>query len=605
MENSIYNRGLVDFKGLELRVLCCVVVLAGLLPDGLSARVEEPSVQSLMDQLDSVIAVREDYVAERQKTIIDYKHQLSAAITDSARYYVLGRLFDTYSPFNTDSAYYYSRQKEKVARRMGRNDYILDSRLNQAAVLTSVGMYHEATQIINVISGSELPGYLRPYYYHIKRTIAGFLADYAAFPPLRARYNALTKAYRDSLMAVNDPNSLAYVISKADQYNSYGQYQNAVKTIRDFMAKQQLSEHDMAICAWTLSESYGHLGDRQNQKRQLLISSIGDLKSAVREYVSLRELALVLYKEGDLERAYNLMNIAIDDAGKCNARLRIVELSRSYPEITAIYVDKVKTQQKRLIGALIVILLLLIIITVSLIYVRKQMKIISRSRKEVAEANDHLEKLNGELNDLNKELKDKNEKLSDYNVRLNEANTRLNEANTRLTDANVRLTDANRQIAENSRLKEAYIGRYMDQCLSYIDNLDSYRKGLLKMVSAGKTDALKESLKSSDTINNELKNFYDNFDKTFLSLFPTFVADFNALLAPGEEIKPKKDGSLNTELRIFALIRLGITDSESIAKFLRYSLTTIYNYRTKVRNKAAGDRSQLESLVMKIGVTEE
>ena len=141
----------------------------------------------------------------------------------------------------------------------------------------------------------------------------------------------------------------------------------------------------------------------------------------------------------------------------------------------------------------------------------------------------------------------------------------------------------------------------MDRSLEYIEMLDGYRKSVGKLVNSGKTAELQKLIKSTQMIDSELKSFYDQFDKTFLSLFPTFVEDFNKLLLPEESIIPKKQGTLTTELRIFALIRLGITDSDKIAKFLRYSLTTIYNYRTKVRNKAKGDRNSLESEVAKIG----
>ena len=177
----------------------------------------------------------------------------------------------------------------------------------------------------------------------------------------------------------------------------------------------------------------------------------------------------------------------------------------------------------------------------------------------------------------------------------------LNEVTEELRKSNESLCEANNSIAEISELKEVYIGRYMDQCLIYIDKLDSYRKSIGKLLSSNKVDDLKKLVKSTSMIDDDLKAFYEQFDKTFLSLFPTFVEDFNHLLLPEEAIVPKRVGSLNTELRIFALIRLGITDSDSIAKFLRYSLTTIYNYRTKVRNKAAGDRGRLEAEVMKIG----
>ena len=167
--------------------------------------------------------------------------------------------------------------------------------------------------------------------------------------------------------------------------------------------------------------------------------------------------------------------------------------------------------------------------------------------------------------------------------------------------SNASLKEANRSIAENSYLKEEYIGRYMDQCSTYIEKLDAYRRHLGKLAAAGKVQELYKDLKSSKQVEQELKEFYANFDDTFLQLFPTFVEDFNSLLLPDERITPKSGERMSTELRIFALIRLGITDSVKIAQFLRYSVTTIYNYRTRVRNKAAGNRDELETLVARIG----
>ena len=164
-----------------------------------------------------------------------------------------------------------------------------------------------------------------------------------------------------------------------------------------------------------------------------------------------------------------------------------------------------------------------------------------------------------------------------------------------------KLRQANNSIEEHSRLKEAYIAQYMEQSSDYIDKMDRYRMALRNLVSSGKITELTKELKSTTFLDTELKSFYQRFDETFLRMFPTFVEDFNKLLLPGQEIIPKKPKQLNTELRIFALIRLGITDSTKISGFLRYSLSTIYNYRTKVRNKAAGNRDGLEEELMKIG----
>ena len=177
----------------------------------------------------------------------------------------------------------------------------------------------------------------------------------------------------------------------------------------------------------------------------------------------------------------------------------------------------------------------------------------------------------------------------------------MQELNEELGQSNLKLKEANHSIAENSYLKEEYIGRYMDQCSVYLEKMDNYRRSLGKIASSGNVEELYKHIKSTKFIEDELKDFYSNFDDTFLQLFPTFVDEFNALLAENEQIRPKSGERMNTELRIFALIRLGITDSVKIAQFLRYSVTTIYNYRTKVRNKAVGNRDELEKSIMQIG----
>lgn len=290
------------------------------------------------------------------------------------------------------------------------------------------------------------------------------------------------------------------------------------------------------------------------------------MKSAVREYISLRKLAVLLYQEGDIDRAYSYLKLCMDDAVFCNARLRILEILQIFPLINDTYQQKAEKQQEQMKWALISISLLSIFLLIAIFYVYKQMKRVAAARHEVINAN--------------KRLKELNEELHRYNLQLKEAN---------------------HIIAENSYLKEEYIGRYMDQCSVYLEKMDNYRRSLGKIAATGKVDELYKNIKSSKFIEEELKEFYANFDNTFLQLFPTFVEDFNTLLAEGEQIYPKANERMSTELRIFALIRLGITDSVKIAQFLRYSVTTIYNYRTKVRNKAAGDRDQLEQEVMKIG----
>lgn len=519
-----------------------------------------------MKQLDNIIANREIYLKQKNAELDSLQRQYDLSKEDVGRFNSLNSLYDAYNAFNVDSAYSISQQQEAIAKRMGDSNFLIHAKMNKANILGKTGMYHETIELMDSIKFCELPDYLRPYYYHIKRTVCGLLEDYSAFDEERKYYHDLTNSYRDSIMSVNPYGSLAYVITKTDYLNVNGKPAEALEEMKTFMASNNLTEHEIAICAWTLSESYAKLGDKDKQKEQLLISSISDMKASVREYISLRQLAMLLYSEGDLERAYRFLTIAVEDATKCNARQRIIELNAHYPMINDIYVGEIKAQKKTLTWTIVIITVLTVFLFVVLLYTRKQMRKVAEARKTIQEA---YEKLNG------------------LNAELHKSNHRLHEAN--------------RDIAEISELKEVYIGRYMDQCLEYIDKLDTYRKQLGKLCNSGKNDELKKVLKSTTVIDEELKEFYNQFDKTFLSLFPTFVEDFNNLLMPEEVIIPKKKGCLNTELRIFALIRLGITDSDKIAKFLRYSLTTIYNYRTKVRNKAKGDRNLLEQEVIKIG----
>lgn len=190
--------------------------------------------------------------------------------------------------------------------------------------------------------------------------------------------------------------------------------------------------------------------------------------------------------------------------------------------------------------------------------------------------------------------------LSRARNELQVAINQLKDLNNNLHEANAKLSNLNNELFESNHVKEQYIANFLRICSNYIDKLDSYKKKVHKQIAARKVSELFESTKSNQLIEDELKEFYKNFDDTFLSIYPAFVKKVNALLQPDEQIILKKGELLNTELRIFALIRLGISDSSKIAKLLRYSNSTIYNYRVKVKNKAAVERDDFENYIMKI-----
>ncbi len=563
---------------IKLRLL--LILLFGFFCSPGFAAFHQSATDSLLSYLDILVDDNVLYYTKKEKRLGELRKQVFDAREDRARFDALGNLFGEYHSYNADSAYAISQRRLMLARKIGDNDLIINALLNRANILSLVGMYHETLGIVDSIPESEIPDYLRAYYYHTKRTVYGNLADFAAFGPEKEHYAQLTDRYRDSLLMVNDSTSIFHVLIKADQLNVHNKPHEAIKLLEDFIKQNKLPEHEAAICAFTLSDSYRRINDVENQKKQLIISAISDMKTHVKEYVALRQLALLLYQEGDLERAYKFLTRAVADASKSNARQRIVELNDSYPTINGIYVETVRNQKRNLEYTIIIITILTLLLIWLLFYMRKQMVRIADGRLNVEVANH-------QLNDVNRQLKESVDKL--------------NELNGKLVQSNNKLQDAYTAIAEISELKEVYICQYMDRSLEYIELLDTYRKNIGKLFNAGKTKELQRLVKSTKMVDDELKAFYYQFDQTFLNLFPTFVEDLNSLLLPEEAILPKKPGSLNAELRIFALIRLGITDSDKIAKFLRYSVTTIYNYRSKVRNKSKGDRNALENEVMKIG----
>ena len=545
-----------------------ILIFVTIVLSGLLYAKDNKSTDALLREIDGIIKNRQTYGAEKEARIADLKKLLVEAASDEQRYGFCGRLFDEYRAYNLDSSFVYAQRKEELAHRLNKQDYLDDAAMNMAEVMGTTGMYKEALELLGKIDKKTLPDYLYAYYYHLYRTIYGLMGDYAVTEKAKKEYYRMTDLYRDSLLQVNVSDSLGHALVMADKYIVHARYDEAIDMLMEYYSKPSLDDHAQAMITYTISEGYRLKGDKQGQKHYLALSAIADLKSAVKEYVSLRKLASLVYEAGDIDRAYNYLKCSLEDATLCNARLRTLEISQVFPIIDQAYQLKTKRQQQEMKVSLICISLLSVFLLVAIFFVYKQMKKVAAARREVVDTNTLLQELNEELHDSNSQLKEMNHTLSEANY-----------------------------------IKEEYIGRYMDQCSTYLDKMDLYRRSLNKIAAAGRVEELYKAIKSSQFLDEELKEFYANFDVTFLQLFPSFVEEFNALLT--EPMQPKPGEQLNTELRIFALIRLGITDSTKIAQFLRYSVTTIYNYRTRVRNKAVGERDEFEAKVMQIGKVEE
>ena len=522
-------------------------------------------MDSLLRVLDKTIENYQLYSNLKEQKLNQLKDLLNITTADEQRYVICGKLFDEYRSYTSDSALTYARKKLVIAEKLNDITRLNDARLNLASIMGTLGMYKEAMDILAVVDIKTSP-YLRAYYFHIYRTIYGSMSDYAVSSQEKARYDSRTAAFRDSLLVVNPPASGPHVMVRSDQLIVKKQYDEALKLLLPYFPTIKGNNHDRAIIAYSISEAYHGKKERNLEKRWLAISANYDIQSANKEYISLRTLAFILYEDGDIDRAYKYIRRSLDDALFCNARLRTIEISSMVPIIDKAYQLQTQARQRDLIISLVSISLLSLFLIVAIFFVYRQMKKLAVTRKDLSIANVQLNDVNYALSGTNQELKVTNDTLLEANI-----------------------------------IKEEYIGRYMDQCSVYIDKLDEYRRLLNKNAVAGKIDELLHFIKSKQFIEDELKEFYDNFDSSFLQLFPTFVEEFKRLLSDHEDIQLKPGQLMNTELRIFALIRLGITDSVKISHFLRYSLSTIYNYRTNLRNKALGKREEFEANVMHIG----
>jgi cell division protein FtsB len=353
-----------------------------------------------------------------------------------------------------------------------------------------------------------------------------------------------------------DPNML--LLAKTDKYILSNDYEKALLLLNEQYPKLK-KMHIKAMLAYNFALAYRQKNDKKQELLWLTISSINDLRSVTKEYISLRSLAFELYESGDIDRAQKYMKCSLEDALFCNARLRTFEISNLMPFIDNAYQHVTKTRQRLLTIFVIVVSALLVFLLLAIGRVYRQMKKLTLARKELSLVNDKLSELNNML------LKNNNS----------------------LTEANI--------------IKEEYIVKYMDQCSLYIDKMDEYRRNLHKTATTGKLEDLILKVKSKDFIEDVIHEFYQNFDRTFVQLFPGFVEELNLLLMPEERIHLKPGQLLNLELRIYALVRLGINDSVKIAAFLRCSTNTIYNYRTRNRNNALGDRDSFEDNVTQIG----
>ena len=522
-------------------------------------------IDSLLNVLDRTITAHHSFSAKREAHIIKLHQSLGSVNSLDQAYNLNMLLFKEYRAYVCDSAIHYLDKNIEIAQLMKDEFKENESKLLLSYLLASSGMYKESVDMLQTINRPKLSQTLLPDYFSCFDHVYGELAYYTQDKQSTVLYRKISDTYKDSLYNTLNHDTDLFLSMKETAFRDNRQFAEALH-INDFrLLKAPFGTPEYALIMFHRALVFQQNGDLEQEKKYLALSAISDIQSAIKDHASLWMLAQLLYEDGDVERSYRYIRFSWDETNFYNARLRSMQSAGILSLIDKTYQALIEKQNRQLENYLMLISVLVLMLMGALTYIYRQMKRLSVARN-------HLQTANGQLKQLNNDLQ----------------------------QMNLCLQSTNLELSESNQIKEEYIGRFIKLCSTYIDKLDAYRRMVSKKISAVQAGELLKIVRSQDALELELKELYDNFDSAFLQLFPDFVKKFNELLQEDEPILPKKGELLNTELRIFALIRLGIEDSSQIAEFLRYSVNTIYNYRAKVKNKARVSREDFESLVCKI-----
>lgn len=537
--------------------------------------------RKLLHSLDSLLEQQDLFVIVKEERIKQLKMQYSR-VKDVKELYAMNRMvYLEYRVYDADSALHYINKNIQLAQQTNNRTWEVVSLLEQSFVLTSSGLLTEALKAVSDIQPEELPQNLRSEYFGRLCTLYSRLRDYSSEnSQLSEHYNNLQKAFRDSVYLTATPDELRYWNCRAWLYLGTPEIEPVKQAFEE--NKQTLSNDSRkySIATYNLSAIYRSENNDSKYLENLILSAMADIRSVNGDIGSLQEIAEYLFKHGEIDRAYNYILYCSQKAMLFHNRVRIVKMSHLQNQIYKAYQEQSRTQQKRLQASLIAVSFLFLVLIGAFLFIRKQMR---------------------RLKEANLKLDSTNQKLSVNMDALSTAHQRLEEVNMQLKDLNTQLQEVNDQLRESNYVKEEYIGYVFNICSTYISKLEEFRKNINRKLKVGQIEDVKAMTDSSATASNELKEFYQNFDTIFLHLYPDFVGDFNALLLPEERIELKEGELLNTELRIHALIRLGITDSVKIADFLHCSAQTVYNNRLRTRNKSIIPKEDFINAVKKLG----
>lgn len=493
----------------------------------------------LFNDLESVLKQRSQYSRQKEARIDSLKQLLYPSMDDDARFRLYNTIYEEYYTYRFDSAMLYVDREEQVAMKLSNPAYRNLSIIHRSVLLSTSGYFSESIQNLEQIDSRTLDDATRIEYYAAYEWAYSMWGEYSNDKVYAPRYYEKEMLYQDSLIQVLPVGSSPYHYWKGENLYRHQRYAEAEGYYKKALEGVPVNVRLYAMETYGLALVYSKLGKWEEYEQCLIKAAISDQVCPLKENLALQELALYIFKNrsGEVERANRYLGYSMEDAMFYNNRLRMLEIAKKFPSIVLSYQEQNRIKSERLQWSLICISLLSIGLVISLIHIYRQMHQLHKRRQI-------------------------------------------------LTDMNQELQHLNKALVDTNHTREGYVSLFMELCAAYIDKLNRYQDLVKRKVKAKQTDDLLKLVNATKLSDTDAKEFFMNFDTAFLNLYPNFIAEFNSLLREGEEIIPKRGEILTTELRIFALIRMGIKDSSKIATLLFYSPQTIYNHRSAVKNKA-------------------
>lgn len=514
-------------------------------------------------KVDSVLSHKADYKKNLETNIKSLREKLAKAKSNEETYLFNKLLYDAYRTYVSDSALIYLNRNYLLAQRCKKIDWLTETLLNEAYVYAATGLLDESEKALQEVVRYPMNKTTKVAYYIQRIYQLNHLDNY-----LSTNHKSEISQLCDSIIAIEkDPMQNAYLWARYWRDNDTKKANEVKMLISEKLdSKKDMNAQWYGNLAFALAMLHRSEGDMNNFVKYMALSAISDIQMVNRDIPSLQILAMEAFNDGDIRHAYSFLKYKLDVHSEFPERVQASTLlgymQKIYDKTQEKYAVDRKFKQ-RMIGILVVMSIILLLALIYIyILLRKQVA----SRRQLQKQNQALDINVAELEKVYQQLEEVNDKLKHINSQVMQANSLLTEANF---------------------IKEEYIGNLFAICSRYITKIDELRKMTFRKLQVKQYNELINLLENSDSfIHDEIQELYKTFDATFLKIYPDFLKDFNSLLRPEERIVLRKDELMNNDLRIYALVRLGITNSTKIAEFLHISAQTVYNSRMKMRNKA-------------------